>query len=109
MALLQVARSKYDIFHFLALHGFRHYMCVLSTPFDDIPVLLPKTLELLFMMTELFLTVPALRVSVRPVRKPLGMHVQGDLPSRQQYQGHDKETPDVNIRYYSILPFRTYR
>ena len=38
-------------------------MCVLSTPFDDIPVLLPKTLELLFMMTELFLTVPALRVS----------------------------------------------
>jgi hypothetical protein len=37
------------------------------------------------------------------------MHVQGDLPSRQQYQGHDKETPGVNIRYYSILPFRTYR
>ena len=76
MALLQVARSKYDIFHFLALHGFRHYMCVLSTPFDDIPVLLPKTLELLFMMTELFLTVPALRVSVRPVRKPLGIILQ---------------------------------
>jgi hypothetical protein len=51
MALLQVARSKYDIFHFLALHGFRHYMCVPSTPFDDIPILLPETLELLFMMT----------------------------------------------------------
>ena len=74
-------------------------MRILSAPFDDIPVLLPKTLELLFMMTELFLTVPALHVSVRPVRKPLGMHVQGDLPSRQQYQGHDKETPGVSIRY----------
>ena len=74
-------------------------MRVLSAPFDDIPVLLPKTLELLFMMTELFLTVPALRVSVRPVRKPLGMHVQGDLPSRQKHQRHSKKTPSVSIRY----------
>ena len=49
-------------------------MRVLSAPFDDIPVLLPKTLELLFMMTELFLTVPALHVSVRPVRKPVISH-----------------------------------
>ena len=60
-------------------------MCVPSTPFDDIPILLPKTLELLFMMTELFLTVPALRVSVRPVRKPLGMYVQSDLSTRQEH------------------------
>ena len=67
MALLQVARSKYDIFHFLALHGFRHFMRVLSTPFDDIPILFPKTLELFFVMTEFLLTVPALRISVRPV------------------------------------------
>lgn len=51
-------------------------MRVLSAPFDDIPVILPKTLELLFMMTEFFLTVPALRVSVRPVRKPLGIILQ---------------------------------
>jgi hypothetical protein len=39
----------------------------LSAPFDDIPVLLPKTPELFFMMTEFLLTVPALRISVRPV------------------------------------------
>ena len=25
--------------------------------------------------------------------------MQSDLPSRQQYQGHDKETPGVSIRY----------